>query len=68
MFFVGVNTHYGVEVWCEAIDIFSSSSSLKLLHIPDVGEAKLYTETSQMDKHVYIELIDRAKVCIDSTT
>lgn len=50
-----------MELWSEGIDVFEILPS-KVLHIPEIGEVKLTIETSQLDKHIYIELIDRVQV------
>lgn len=58
---VGVDNHFGVEMWSDDIDIFGTYP-LKLLHIPEVGDVKVSLETVQHTIHVYIESIERAEV------
>lgn len=62
-FVIGFNGHYGVEVWSEAIDI-SAVSVPKLVHIPDVCEAKISLKSVGLNILLYIEPMDRAQVCM----
>lgn len=57
----GVDSHFGVEMWSDDIDIFGNYP-LKLLHIPEMGDVKVSLETVQHTKHIYIEPIERAEV------
>ena len=57
----GMVGHYGIEVWCEGIDVLDTSVP-KLVHIPDVGEARVTLEVCHLDTHLYVEPMDRAQV------
>lgn len=61
LYFIGTGSHYGIEMWSEAIDIFSTAP-VKLLHLSEVGGIKVTMETCQLSRHIHIQSVLKAEV------